>query len=145
MYLTTIYFVIAIAMVVMTIGMCYDIFSSCISGFMDFDRPFTNLILLTQNRSLMCLNYQVLQDNIVETQEEIVLLRLTSTFSDVPTIISVPMLTVIIEPDPPTIAVPEFVDASEGNAAVVCFLAALIPTNGEVAIGLSSMNINTSE
>ncbi len=56
-------------------------------------------------------------------------------------VISSPILTLIIAPDPVQIHVPTIVDTSVGNTAVLC-LTALSPPNNEVTVHLTAMNMN---
>ena len=113
-------------------------------GNQDFDTPIDNIsIELSGNMPIHCSIFQIRQDSIQETTEEMVLFRLTS-LDDTPVMISVPTLELIIEPNPPFITVPHFVNASKGLAAVVCFMASF-STSGEAVIGLSTQDITTSE
>ena len=113
-------------------------------GVEDFLKPISDrIIMLSRNNTLSCMRIEATSDGISEVAEEMVEFRLTN-FGSTPVAITVPTLTLIIEPSPPVISVPTVVNASEGNAAVVCLMA-LLPPNGEAAIGLIPFNVNTSE
>ncbi len=85
-----------------------------------------------------CVTVQASRDNATESREEMVLFTLMN-FGGAPAVLRNPMLTLTVQADPPMITVPEFVDASAGNAAVVCFTA-IFPTGDMAMINLSAVN-----
>jgi len=112
-------------------------------GAADFDPSLETEIILTMNDSIACMNVNAVSDGIHEVVEETVQLRLVN-IGNTSVMITVPTLTLSIEPSPPLIMVPSTVNASKGNAAVVCFTA-LLPPNGGAGIRLAPFNNNASK
>ena len=123
---------------------CIYSFYKIIIGREDLVAPrFPGLFRFTMNMSMVCFSVQAARDDATTEAEEIVMFRLIDSGRN-SVMLSDPVLTLIIEPDPPSISVPGSVDASAGNAAVVCFTA-FFPTDGEATIALSPMNVTAGK